>query len=96
MDVDPNKCEDAFAYIPDLGGYGVVVYSLAENDSWRIKHNFFYFDPLNGDFNVGGINFQWTDGVFGLALGRVQPNGYVSSSLKFSIVFLELIFIVID
>ncbi|XP_045473008.1 protein yellow [Harmonia axyridis] len=76
VDVDPTKCEEAFAYIPDLGGYGVVVYSLADNDSWRIKHNFFHFDPLNGDFNVGGINFQWTDGVFGLALGKVQPNGY--------------------
>ncbi|XP_044755236.1 protein yellow [Coccinella septempunctata] len=76
VDVNTDKCEDAFAYIPDLGGYGVVVYSLADNESWRIKHNFFYFDPLNGDFNVGGINFQWTDGVFGLALGRIQPNGY--------------------
>ncbi|KAL3269452.1 hypothetical protein HHI36_008522 [Cryptolaemus montrouzieri] len=76
IDVTPDKCDDAFAYIPDLGGYGVVVYSLAENESWRVKHNFFYFDPLNGDFNVGGVNFQWTDGVFGLALGKLQQNGY--------------------
>jgi len=76
VDVQPDKCDEAYAYIPDLGGYGIVVYSWKNNESWRVKHNFFHFDPLNGDFNIGGVNFQWTDGVFGLALGRVQENGY--------------------
>ncbi|RZC33575.1 yellow-c [Asbolus verrucosus] len=76
VDVDPAECDKAFAYIPDLGEYGLVVYSWADNDSWRVKHNFFYFDPLKGDFNVGGVNFQWTDGVFGLALGPRQQDGY--------------------
>lgn len=75
VDVDAGKCDKAFAYVPDLGGYGIVVYSWADNDSWRIKHNFFHFDPLKGDFNVGGVNFQWTDGVFGLALGPVEKSG---------------------
>lgn len=72
----PDKCDKAYAYIPDLGGYGIVVYSWEQNDSWRVKHNYFHFDPLNGDFNVGGVNFQWTDGVFGLALGTPEANGY--------------------
>ncbi|KAF2895891.1 hypothetical protein ILUMI_10287, partial [Ignelater luminosus] len=76
VDVQPDRCDEAFAYIPDLGGYGIVVYSWRANDSWRVKHNFFHFDPLNGDFNVGGVNFQWTDGVFGLALSKVRDNGY--------------------
>ncbi|KAJ8928950.1 hypothetical protein NQ314_018420 [Rhamnusium bicolor] len=75
VDVSPDKCDQAFAYIPDLGGYGLVVYSYADNDSWRIKHNFFHFDPLQGDLTVGGINFQWTDGLFGLALGPADENG---------------------
>ncbi|XP_063921680.1 protein yellow [Zophobas morio] len=75
VDVDPSKCDEAFAYIPDLGAYGMVVYSWKENDSWRVKHNYFHFDPLKGDFNVGGVNFQWTDGVFGLALGPRLENG---------------------
>lgn len=26
--------------------------------------SFFFFDPVNGDFNVGGVNFQWTDGIY--------------------------------
>ncbi|KAJ8911372.1 hypothetical protein NQ315_014203, partial [Exocentrus adspersus] len=76
VDVTPDTCDDAFAYIPDLGGYGLVVYSYASNDSWRIKHNFFYFDPLSGDLTVGGVNFQWTDGLFGLALGPQNETGY--------------------
>lgn len=58
-----------------MGGYGVVVYSWADNDSWRVKHNFFHFDPLKGEFNVGGVEFQWTDGVFGLALSNPKPDG---------------------
>lgn len=40
-----------------------------------MKHNYFHFDPLNGDFNVAGVNFQWTDGVFGMALGRPSNEG---------------------
>ncbi|XP_018572790.1 protein yellow [Anoplophora glabripennis] len=76
VDATPDKCDEAFAYIPDLGGYGLVVYSFAENDSWRIKHNFFHFDPLSGDLTIGGVNFQWTDGLFGLALSPQNENGY--------------------
>ncbi|ALC39708.1 yellow-c [Drosophila busckii] len=69
VDVEPDQCDNAYAYIPDLGAYGVIVYSLQDNKSYRVKHNYFHFDPLHGDFNVGGVNFQWTDGVFGLAVG---------------------------
>ncbi|GJQ71808.1 hypothetical protein Trydic_g11494 [Trypoxylus dichotomus] len=76
IDVEPEDCDNAFAYIPDLGGYGLVVYSLAADDSWRVNHNFFHFDPLQGDLTVGGVNFHWTDGVFGLALSNKRKNGY--------------------
>ncbi|KRT79351.1 hypothetical protein AMK59_8594, partial [Oryctes borbonicus] len=76
IDVEPEDCNNAFAYIPDLGGYGLVVYSLATDDSWRVNHNFFHFDPLQGDLTVGGVNFHWTDGVFGLALSNKRKNGY--------------------
>lgn len=72
VDTTAQTCDDAYAYVPDLGGYGLVVYSWKENASYRIKHNFFYFDPLSGNYNVSGINFQWTDGVFGLALSPIN------------------------
>ncbi|XP_027854027.2 protein yellow-like isoform X2 [Aphis gossypii] len=75
-DTTKETCDDAFAYIPDLGGYGLVVYSFASNTSWRVKHHFFHFDPLSGNFHVGGQNFQWTDGIFGVALSPVKEDGY--------------------
>ncbi|XP_041976715.1 protein yellow-like [Aricia agestis] len=76
VDVDNATCDNAFAYIPDLGGYGVVVYSLKQDDSWRVSHHYFHFEPLAGSFNVSGIEFHWTDGVFGLALSEPRENGY--------------------
>ncbi|XP_053602390.1 protein yellow-like [Plodia interpunctella] len=76
VDVDKNTCDNAFAYIPDLGGYGVVVYSLKQDDSWRVTHHYFFFDPLSGSYNVGGVKFHWTDGVFGLALSEPRDNGF--------------------
>ncbi|KAI8115218.1 Protein yellow [Lucilia cuprina] len=74
VDSDRSECNNAYAYVPDLGAYGVVVYSFSNDHSYRVKHNFFHFDPLQGDFNVGGVNFQWTDGVFGLAVGPMNPD----------------------
>ncbi|XP_003701307.1 yellow-f [Megachile rotundata] len=76
VDVDPNDCNNAHFYISDLGGYGIVVYSWAKNDSWRITHSYFHFDPLNGDYNISGYNFQWNDGVFGLSLSAPRNDGY--------------------
>ncbi|CAH0546393.1 unnamed protein product [Brassicogethes aeneus] len=92
VDVDADKCEQAFAYLPDPFGFGIVVYSWEKNDFWRAKHNFFHTDPVKGDFVVGGVNFQWTDGVFGVAIGPKQPGGYhtlyfhaLSSNSEFSV-----------
>ena len=76
VDVDPNNCDNAYLYTSDLSGYGVVVYSWAQNDSWRITHNFFHFDPLSGNYNISGHNFQWTDGVFGMSLSAPRSDGY--------------------
>ncbi|XP_004533855.1 protein yellow [Ceratitis capitata] len=74
IDSERNECDDAYAYVPDLGAYGLIVYSFRDDRSYRVKHNFFHFDPLQGDFNVGGVNFQWTDGVFGLAVGPLKAD----------------------
>ncbi|CAO1438219.1 unnamed protein product [Diamesa tonsa] len=71
VDTQRSRCDEAFAYVPDLGAYAVIVYDFKNDKSWRVKHNFFHFDPLQGNFDVGGVNFQWTDGVFGAALGKV-------------------------
>ncbi|XP_012524490.1 protein yellow [Monomorium pharaonis] len=75
VDVIPGQCDKAYAYMSDLTEYGIVVYSWEKKDSWRINHHFFHFDPLNGNFKINGYNFQWTDGVFGMSLSPICPNG---------------------
>lgn len=70
--VEDEDCDNSFAYSADLGKPGLVVYSWKLEESWRITHNFFHPDPTAGNFSINGINFQWTDGLFGLALSRPQ------------------------
>ncbi|CAH1164980.1 unnamed protein product [Phyllotreta striolata] len=76
IDVTKNTCDDAYAYVPDLGGYGLIVYSLRENRSWRISHNYFYLEPLAGEFHISGHDFQWNDGVFSVELTSLRSDGY--------------------
>nr|XP_033324997.1 protein yellow-like [Megalopta genalis] len=75
VESDPDNCDDTHVYISDIGGYGLVVYSWAKNDSWRVSHNYFHFDPIHCSFNVSGFSFQWTDGVFGLSLSPKRSDG---------------------
>ncbi|XP_011300266.1 protein yellow [Fopius arisanus] len=75
IDVDPRNCEEAYVYNSDLGANGLVIYSLAKNDSWRVEHNYFHMDPFHGDYNVSGLTFQWTDGLFGMALSEPKEDG---------------------
>ncbi|XP_076274875.1 L-dopachrome tautomerase yellow-b [Rhynchophorus ferrugineus] len=73
--VEDEDCDNSFAYMADLGGPGLIVYSWKENRSWKVQHNFFHIDPLAGDMTVASVSFQWTDGIFGLAL-RPEKDGY--------------------
>lgn len=44
---------------------------------WTFHHNYFSFDPIHGDFNIGGVKFQWDDGIFSVTLGPIdRQNGY--------------------
>lgn len=76
IDIGKN-CEDAYAYFSDELGYGLISYSWEQNKSWRFTHSFFFPDPLRGDFNIAGLNFQWgEEGIFGMALSPLQPDGF--------------------
>lgn len=76
VDVTADTCDDAFVYLPDFAGYGLVVYSYKENTAWRVSHNYFFLEPLRGEFFIGGFNFQWNDGIFSVALSEVQKDGF--------------------
>jgi hypothetical protein len=68
VDVKNDNCDDSFAYMADLGASSMVVYSWRKNESWRVTHRYFYSDPKAGKYEVAGVSFEWTDGLFGLAL----------------------------
>ncbi|XP_059061854.1 protein yellow-like [Achroia grisella] len=88
-----SSCEDTFAYFSDELGYGLIVYSWEKNNSWRFSHSYFMPDPLTGDFNIAGLNFQWgAEGIFGIAPSPIKSDGYrtlyftpLSSHTEFSV-----------
>ncbi|KAH8351786.1 hypothetical protein KR084_004413 [Drosophila pseudotakahashii] len=63
-----DHCDDAHAIVSDVWRFGLVVYSLSKNSSWRVTNYNFYPDPVASDFNVYGLNYQWLDGVFGMSI----------------------------
>lgn len=77
VDIGSN-CDDAYAYMSDELGYGLIAYSWESNESWRFSaHSFFFPDPLRGDYNIAGLNFQWgEEGIFGMALSPLRSDGY--------------------
>ncbi|KOB66349.1 Yellow 2, partial [Operophtera brumata] len=50
-----NTPTDAFAYIPDLTTFGIVVYSLRDNDSWRVTHNYLHFNPSAVNLHISAL-----------------------------------------
>lgn len=77
VDLGSGGCDDAFAYMSDELGYGLIVYSWTNNTSWRVTHSYFMPDPLTGDYNVGGLNFQWSEeGIFGMSLSPIAADGF--------------------
>lgn len=72
-----RTCDDTFAYFSDELGYGLIAYSWEQNKSWRFSHAFFMPNPLTGDYNIAGLNFQWSaEGIFGITASPAGPDGY--------------------
>ncbi|CAG4941212.1 unnamed protein product [Colias eurytheme] len=72
-----DSCDDTFAYFSDELGYGLIAYSWEQNKSWRFSHSYFFPDPLVGDFNIAGLNFQWgAEGIFGISASPRGPDGF--------------------
>lgn len=76
VDCDADSCDDAYAYIPDRIAHRLYVYSLSQNLMWSFTHNYFSFDPLMGEFDVVGLQYEWNDGVFSATLSNKQSDGF--------------------
>ncbi|CAH2106435.1 unnamed protein product [Euphydryas editha] len=72
LDSRREDCSDLHAYISDTWRFGLLVFRESDESFWRFSHHFFYPDPLASNFTLHGLNFQWTDGIFGLALSPVD------------------------
>lgn len=72
VDVRNGQCNDAYAYITDVWRFGLVVFSLSKGRSWRTTQHLYMPNPLASDYTLHGLNFQWTDGVFGISLSPIN------------------------
>lgn len=54
----------------------LFVFSLRTNQFWTFTHNFFGYDPIRGDFEVAGTQFQWNDGIFSITLSERNADGF--------------------
>lgn len=50
--------------------------SFRANQLWTFNHNYLGYDPLRGDFDVAGIQYQWNDGIFSIALSNRNADGF--------------------
>lgn len=72
--VDTRKadCTDLHVYIADTWRFGLLVFRERDQKFWRFSHHLFYPDPLASNYSLHGLNFQWADGIFGLALSPIN------------------------
>ena len=71
LDVN-GLCREAFAYLADVTGFGLIVVDVQRQKSWRVVSNYFYPYPLHGHFELNNVHFDLMDGVLGLALSPPQ------------------------
>lgn len=74
--IEDEDCQNTFAYLADVYGPGLVVYSYKEQKSWLVKHHYFNISPLAGNMTVGGVEFMADEGLFGMALSGPDSEGY--------------------
>lgn len=72
VDVREGECLDAYAYVTDVWRYGLIVFSLAKKRSWRTVNHLYQPNPIACNYNIDNINFQWTDGIFGITLSDLN------------------------
>ncbi|CAK1596078.1 unnamed protein product [Parnassius mnemosyne] len=89
VDSRDARCRDLHVYIADAWRFGLIVFRQSDAMFWRFSHYTFYPEPLLSNYTLHGLNYQWSDGLFGMSLGKFhlgeRPLYYhaMSSSLEF-------------
>lgn len=74
--IEDEDCENLYVYMADSGASKLIVSQIKGNQTWAVNHHFFSTDPVSGNFSVGGIKYQTTDGITGLWLSEKKSNGF--------------------
>jgi len=74
------SCADTMVYIADSTGYGIIVFDLKNQQSWRVESDLFHPVESNSTFTIDGVTFQIMDGVYGLS---VSPKNFRNRQLYF-------------
>ncbi|XP_014204773.1 protein yellow-like [Copidosoma floridanum] len=70
-----KSCKDTFVYIADNQAHALIVYDHAAVRSWKIINPLFDPNPDDSKFYIHDKTFELMDGIIGMALGPVQPDG---------------------
>jgi hypothetical protein len=71
VDIRNGQCNSAFIYVSDVWRNGLLVIDMQAANSWRTTNYLYNPNPHASDFTYKGLNFQWSDGIFGTSLGRI-------------------------
>lgn len=68
--VDARNGYDTMVYIPDVTGFGIIVFDYKNNRSWRAESQSTHLRPIQqySNFYIAGETFNLMDGVFGMAI----------------------------
>lgn len=59
-----------------VGAHELIVYSLKQDRSWQISHDFFKPEPKDAELSVAGFKFEWQDGIFSTELSDCKTDGF--------------------
>ncbi|XP_030751650.1 protein yellow-like [Sitophilus oryzae] len=72
LDMRNDNCDDIYAYMSDVWRFGLVTFRLLDHHAWRVTDHLFFPDPLASYYKLHHLEFEWTDGLFGLALSPLD------------------------
>ncbi|XP_067626551.1 dopaminechrome tautomerase-like [Eurosta solidaginis] len=65
-------CQRVFVYMADATGFGIVVYDVMNQHSWRIENKYTYPDPDFSTHTIAGQSFELLEGTIGVTVTPIN------------------------
>ncbi|RZF46763.1 hypothetical protein LSTR_LSTR002626 [Laodelphax striatellus] len=69
VDNRDGDCKNSYAYVADTTGFQIIVFESATGKFWQFKNKYMFPFPEDGTFQIAGVNFDFMDGILGMAIG---------------------------